>query len=295
MKKLFIMFLVSLGLSNCITTQEKSAVSEIVTDTFSPKKSRDKETKLGLTQNKIKNDVNKYKFTQWKCYKSHWLNKYKQLILTVGYFPEFQKFEQNNRIGMLELNDTKSKKLAIYSPKGVQHFWNWGGKNFNNYQIIIHPSGNGWFYDFQNTKPNEQKKPRETYDCKPLQTISIAINDIGNVINELNEVPNFEVKDLIKNLQIHMLKCFKLNFPTTKVLKNYPTVTLQIFINKDGVVKKTNFLNRKKYETDMEYKIIADIASKAVMSCSHLPIPKSKTGLSKNFIMDFNSNFILEN
>ena len=34
------------------------------------------------------------------------------------------------------LNDTKEKKLAIYSRKGVQHYWDWGGEKYNNYQII---------------------------------------------------------------------------------------------------------------------------------------------------------------
>ena len=28
-------------------------------------------------------------------------------------FPEFKKFDQNSRIGMLLLNNTKSKKLAV--------------------------------------------------------------------------------------------------------------------------------------------------------------------------------------
>ena len=64
--------------------------------------------------------------------------KYKQLAYTVGYFPEFRKIDQNSKIGMSLLNDTKEKKLAIYSRKGVQHYWDWGGEKYNNYQIIIH-------------------------------------------------------------------------------------------------------------------------------------------------------------
>ena len=64
------------------------------------------------------------------------MNKYKQLAYTVGYFPEFRKIDQNSKIGMSLLNDTKEKKLAIYSRKGVQHFWDWGGEKFNNYQNI---------------------------------------------------------------------------------------------------------------------------------------------------------------
>ena len=72
------------------------------------------------------------------------------------YFPEFKKFDQNSRIGMLLLNGTNSKQLAVYSQHGVQHYWDWGGENFNNYRIIIHPSGNGWLYNFENRKSNEQ-------------------------------------------------------------------------------------------------------------------------------------------
>ena len=91
-----------------------------------------------------------------------------------------------------------------------------------------------------------------------------------------------------------MQKCFKINFPKTKILKDYPTVTLQIFLNKDGIINKTNFLNKKKYEDDINYTIIADIASKSVMNCSHLSIHKKKMGLYKSFLMDFNPKFILE-
>ena len=279
MNKFFIISFLFLGLSGCITKYEKSISNKT-------------KTHLDLSQNKIKDDVIEYKFIQWKCYKSSWLNKYKELIYVVGYFPEFQKFDKNNRIGMSFLNNTKSKKLAIYSRQGVQHYWDWGGENFNNYRIIIHPSGNGWLYNFENRKSNEQKRPNQTYDCKSSKTTSIPINNIKNVINELNDVPNFEETDLKNNLQIHMQKCFKLNFPTTKVFKNNPKVTIQIFINENGIIKKTNILNRKKYESDFEYKTLADIATKAVMNCIHLPIPENETRLFKNFIMNFDSNFI---
>ena len=107
-------FFLLLGLSGCITTHEKSISNKT-------------KTHLDLSQNKIKDDVIEYKFIQWKCYKSSWLNKYKELIYVVGYFPEFQKFDKNNRIGMSFLNNSKSKKLAIYSRQGVQHYWDWGG------------------------------------------------------------------------------------------------------------------------------------------------------------------------
>ena len=147
MVKFFLIFLILFGLCGCITTKEKSFVSNEVNND---------ETKIDLSQNKFKNSVEEYKFIQWKCYKYHWLIKYKELISTVGYFPEFKKFDQNNQIGMLLI---KNKKLAIYSQKGVQHYWDWGGKNFNNYQLIIHPSGKGWFYDFENAKSNELKSP----------------------------------------------------------------------------------------------------------------------------------------
>ena len=282
MIKFFFILLILFGLSGCITAEEKSFVS---------KEANNDETKTGLSQNKFKNSVEEYKFIQWKCYKYHWLIKYKELISTVGYFPEFKKFDQNNQIGMLLINN---KKLAIYSQKGVQHYWDWGGKNFNNYQLIIHPSGKGWFYDFENAKSNELKSPKETYDCKPLNTTFITINDMDNIIKKLHYVPNFDRRDFKNILQIHLQKCFKINFPTTKILKDYPTVTLQIFTNKDGVINKTNFLNKKKYEDDINYKIIADIASKSVMNCSHLPIHQKKMGLYKSFLMDFNPKFILE-
>ena len=151
--QVFIIWLILFGLSGCITSKEKKVVSNKVTNN---------QTIIDLSQNKFKNNIEKYKVIQWKCYKSHWLTKYKQLLLTVEYFPEFKKFDQNSRIGMLLLNNTKSKKLAVYSQQGVQHYWDWGGVNFNNYQIIIHPSGNGWFYDFENKKSNEEQSPKET-------------------------------------------------------------------------------------------------------------------------------------
>ena len=51
---------------------------------------------------------------------------------------------------------------------------------------------------------------------------------------------------------------------------------------------------KAKYENDIEYKNIADVVSNAVMNCSYLPIPKNKFKLFKNFIIDFDPNFIME-
>ena len=196
MNKFFIIFFLLLGLSGCITTQENGI-------------SYKTKTNLNLSQNKIKDDVIEYKFIQWKCYKSSWLNKYKELIYVVGYFPEFQKFDKNNRIGMSFLNNSKSKKLAIYSRQGVQHYWDWGGENFNNYRIIIHPSGNGWLYNFENRKSNEQKSPKQTYDCKSSKTTYIPTNKIKNVINELNDkkisLEKIDESILNKHLYTHFL------------------------------------------------------------------------------------------
>ena len=278
MNKFFIIFFLFILLSSCVSTQKNNDFSEI-------------ETKLRISQNKINKNVIEYKFVKWKCYKSHWLNKYKQLVYTVGYFPEFQKIDQN-RIGMSLLNDTKEKKLAMYSRKGVQHYWDWGGEKYNNYQIIIHPSGNGWFYNFENTKPGEQSSPKHTYDCKSSKTTYISIKNIKNILNELKDVPNFELRNLKNIVQVHMNKCFKLNFPSINYLKHYPTVSLQIFVSNNGLINSTSIVNRKKYENDSEYKIVADIANKAALNCLYLPIPNNKIKLFKNFIMKFDSKFI---
>ena len=272
MKNLIILFFVIVSMSGCITTDKKN---------------------LKFSQNMIKNHVNGYKFIEWKCYKSHWLYKYRELALTVGFFPEFQNFDQYNKIGMILFHNKNFKKLAIHTRKGVQNYWDWGGKNFNNYQIIIHPSGNAWFFNFQDTKPNEQKSPQETYDCKSSQINSLNINYMSDILNELLNVPNFRIQDFRNILQIHMLKCLKLNFPSTNTLKIYPKVNLQFFLNKDGNVNKVNFLDRARYENDRQYKFVADIAIKAGMNCKHLPIPKTKIELFKNFIIDFDPNFIL--
>ena len=58
--------------------------------------------------------------------------------------------------------------------------------------------------------------------------------------------------------------------------------------------KNFSFVNKAKYENDIEYKNIADIVSNAVMNCSYLPIPKNKFKLFKNFIMDFDPKFMME-
>ncbi len=280
MNKFIIIFLLFIGLNSCITNQKNNDFPEI-------------ETKLRISQNKINKNVIEYKFVKWKCYKSHWLIKYKQLVYTVGYFPEFQKIDQN-RIGMSLLNDTKEKKLAMYSRKGVQHYWDWGGEKYNNYQIIIHPSGNGWFYNFENTKLGALSSPKHAYDCKSFDTTSIPIKNIKNIFNELKDVPNFELRNLKNIVQVHMNKCFKLNFPSINYLKNYPVVSLQIFISNDGLINSTSIVDRKKYENDSEYKILADIANKAALNCLYLPIPNNKIKLFKNFIVKFDPKFILE-
>lgn len=282
MNKFFILLLILFVTSAFNASKESNFIFQ---------KETNEKTKINLSQNKLINHVEEYEFIQWKCYKSHWLIKYKQLILTVGYFTEFKKFNQNNRIGMLLLNETKLKKLAVYSKQGVQHYWNWGGPNYNNLQLIIHPSGNGWLYDFENKKLNKKQNPKESYDCKPSITTLIAIDDMKNIMHELNYIRNFERKNFRDILKTHIQKCFKSNFPNTKVFKDYPKVTLQIFTEKDGVIYKTNILNRTKYENNFKYKIVADIASKAVMRCSPLPISKNKISLFKSFIIDFDPKF----
>ena len=67
MNKFFIICLILFGLSGCITSKEKNEVSNKVTNN---------QTKIDLSQNKFKNNIEKYKVIQWKCYKYHWLNKY---------------------------------------------------------------------------------------------------------------------------------------------------------------------------------------------------------------------------
>ena len=282
MYKFLIILLIPFVTSAFVATKEGNVIFQ---------KETNEKTKINLSQNKFKNNIEEYEFIQWKCYKSQWLMKYKELILTVGYFTEFKKFNQNNRIGMLLLNKTKSKKLTVYSKQGVQHYWNWGGTNYNNLQLIIHPSGNGWLYDFENKKLNEEQSPKESYDCKPSITSFITIDDMKNIMNELNYVRNFERKNFRDILKTHIQKCFKSNFPNTTVLKNYPKVTLQIFTDKDGVIYKTNVLNKAKYKNNFEYKMVADIASKAVMRCSLLPISKNKISLFKSIIIDFDPKF----
>ena len=86
-----------------------------------------------------------------------------------------------------------------------------------------------------------------------------------------------------------MIKIFLL-----KNLKNHPKVSLQIFVSNDGLINRTSILDRKKYENDAEYKIVADIANNAALNCLYLPIPNNRIKLFKNFIMKFDPKFILE-
>ena len=87
MNKFFVIFFLFNLLSSCVTTQKNNDFPGI-------------ETKVGISQDEIKNDVIEYKFVQWKCYKSHWLNKYRQLAYTVGYFPEFQRMTARQQQNM---------------------------------------------------------------------------------------------------------------------------------------------------------------------------------------------------
>lgn len=288
----FFIILIFFFLNGCVSTQGNRLTSERSSNILLSDNQSVQKTKLNLVQNKIRNNFNKYKFIQWECYKSDWLKRYKKLIFKIGYFTEFPKFGKNNRIGMLVLNVNEKKKLAMYSHSGVQFYWNWGGEKYNNYQIIIHPSGNGWLYDFENATSNEQKSPKENYDCKLSETKFIGINKIKSIINELNNIQSFGDEDLLKILQIHLQKCFKSKFPTSKIFKNHHIVTLQIFISKDGVVNKVNFVDKQKYEIDLEYKKLSDFVKNAVVNCKHLPIPKNKIKLFKSFIMDFDPKFI---
>ena len=66
MNKFFVIFFLFNLLSSCVTTQKNNDYAGI-------------ETKVGISKEEIKNEVLEYKYDQWKCYKYHWLKKYKQL------------------------------------------------------------------------------------------------------------------------------------------------------------------------------------------------------------------------
>tara|TARA_B110000503_G_C7051315_1_gene372450 strand:+ start:115 stop:993 length:879 start_codon:yes stop_codon:yes gene_type:complete len=291
MNRILIILFVSLGLSGCITTEDMNSASENISNTFPSKK-------VEPTIIEVQKDINKIKFTLWECFEYKPIYKFQKHILTIGYFTEYEEIENNVKIGMLFLENTSSKIPTIYSLKGVQHEWSWGNEDKTLFQIIIDSKGTGRYWDFTGAKPNEERKSKETYECKPPETILVG----DEVINELEGLSNKEMviknpilsQSLIDDIKNHIGKCWKLELKNKKEIDENTIVSLQVFTTPDGVVSKINIIDKNTYNSDVDFRLIADSAKRAVFDCSPLPIPKNKSVLFKNFIMDFDYKFALQ-
>lgn len=50
-----------------------------------------------------------------------------------------------------------------YSRAGLDHRWDWGGANMNDYAFVLEPDGTGVYYDFGS---RQSGKPQQIYACR---------------------------------------------------------------------------------------------------------------------------------
>ncbi|MDC1022974.1 hypothetical protein OAR00_00300 [Alphaproteobacteria bacterium] len=282
MKETLLILLLSFGLSSCVTTEDIKSVSKKVSNNVSVKEIKEE----------VKNDGKE--FIQWKCF------KYDKHILNIGYFPLLDEVIPNvdSNVGMLHLLDTDKVVPVYYTLMGVKHTFTWG--NFKKdvdttFQINIDSDGTGRFWDFTGAEKNEKVNSSQTYYCTPPETILIENEFINELVDLETETKTLKLTqneyDKIKN---HLGNCWEKELKDKKEIDESTIISIKISTTPDGVVSKTKIMDEDTYNSNKDYKMIADSAKSAVLKCSPLPIPKNKSELFKDFIMDFDYKFTLD-
>ena len=96
----------------------------------------------------------------------------------------------------------------------------------------------------------------------------------------------------IDRLKNHISKCWDMPIGASEVKTIIP---LKISANADGTINSVDFDDSSLYAKNTFYRATADSARRAVLDCSPLPIPKHKSELFRNLILDFDTSFIYNN
>ena len=131
----------------------------------------------------------------------------------------------------------------------------------------------------------KNKKNIQKLKSKILQVVGNSNKRVAKTSVEFSQTD-------INRLQNHIGKCWDMSIGAGEVKTIIP---LKISMNADGTIKSIEIVDNSLYTKDTFYRATADSARRAVLDCSPLPIPKNKSKLFRNFILDFDTSFIYSN
>ena len=132
---------------------------------------------------------------------------------------------------------------------------------------------------------NKNKKNIQKLKNKILEVVGNSNKRVTETSVELSQTD-------IDRLKNHINKCWTMSIGASEVKTIIP---LKISANTDGTINSVDFVDNSLYAKNTFYRATADSARRAVLDCSPLPIPKNKSELFRNFILDFDSSFIYNN
>ena len=193
MVKIFITFLLFIGLSSCVTNDNLSSISDKVSNVSNKVVSlvNSDKAKKNLNKEKISNQQNNfnqtkknivtYKFVEWKCDTFFGGSK----VLRTGYFPDTTS--DGVSLGALTLETNDEMYASFHSINGIDDTFSWGGKNLNKYMLVIKPGNSSYFYDFTDTQKGEQRESQQTLKCN-RETYILTSKEVYNYFESFQNI-----------------------------------------------------------------------------------------------------------
>ena len=98
-------------------------------------------------------------FVSWFCY--DFVYEEKGILLEVGTFGD----PKLNGIGYILFDGGYTGVSTFYRRTGLEHRWDWGGPNDNDYAFVIQSDGTGLYYDFSNVKAGQSRRANDVFKC----------------------------------------------------------------------------------------------------------------------------------
>ena len=135
------------------------------------------------------------------------------------------------------------------------------------------------------SEKEKNKKNIQKLKSKILQVVGNSNKRVAETSVQLSQTD-------IDRLKNHISKCWDMPIGASEVKTIIP---LKISANADGTINSVDFVDSSLYAKNTFYRATADSARRAVLDCSPLPIPKHKSELFRNLILDFDTSFIYNN
>ena len=131
----------------------------------------------------------------------------------------------------------------------------------------------------------ENKKNKKNIQKMNNKILEAVGNSNKRVVKTSVKLSQTDI-DKIKN---HIGGCWDTSIGAGEVKTIIP---LKISANTDGTINSVEIVDISSYAKDTFYRATADSARRAVLDCSPLPFPKSKSEIFKIFFFDFDPSFI---